>query len=239
MLFVFIRLSTFFTTCKNIFPQGTPNIFKVMLCVMMSGIISINLGISVNVDSMYLLMLYCIAEFINGLFFGYVVNLAFSSVKIAGNLIDTQMGLSMANIYDPQTGTQSTLMQSLFNLFAGTLLFVTNGHHLLFGAVFKSFEIISIGSLPIANNLEYVMKIFAKYFCLGFQIAIPVVITLILSDLILALISRSIPQLNVMIIGMPLKLLIGIIIVFVLIPVLSSSIKEMIAALPKILNGYI
>lgn len=238
MIFSFIRLSTFLATCKSIFPPGTPNTFKVLLSLMLSGLVSLNLGINVPIDNMYTLIAYSATEVLNGLFLGYIAYLALNTVQIAGSLIDNQMGLSMASIYDPQTGAQSTLIQKLFYWVAITLLFVTNGHHLLLNGIFKSFEMIPIGTVPILDNFQYILKLFIEYFAIGFQIALPIILTLIMSDLILGLISRSVPQLNVMIIGMPLKLLVGIIIIFASLPFIGNEINQVILDLPKILNGY-
>ena len=238
MILTFIRLSTFLTVCKSIFPPGTPGTFKVLFSLMLSGITAINLGINVEINDMYTFIAYSITELLNGFFLGYITFLALNVVQIAGSLIDMQAGLSMASIYDPQTGAQASLIQRLYYWIAICLLFVTNGHHLLLNGIFQSFEIIPIGTLPMLNNIQYILKLFGEYFTIGFQISIPVVLTLILSDLILGLISRSVPQLNVMIIGMPLKLLIAVIIVFLSLPILSNELQKIISDLPKILNGY-
>lgn len=238
MLFVFVRLSTFLATCKSMFPPGTPNTFKVMLSLMLSGLISFNLNINVPIDNMFTLITYTAMEVLNGLFLGYVTYLALNAIQIAGSLIDVQMGLSMASLYDPQTGIQSTITQKLFYLLSVALLFATNGHHLLLNGIFRSFDIIPIGTLPIVDNFEYVLTLFIEYFGIAFQIALPIILTLILADLILGLISRSVPQLNVMIIGMPLKLLIGVIVVLASLPFISNEVNRVILDLPEILNGF-
>lgn len=238
MIFSFIRISTFLTVCKSIFPPGTPNTFKVLFSLMLSGMVSINLGLNIEVNNMYTLISCSITELLNGLFLGYVTYLALNTVQIAGSLIDNQMGLSMASVYDPASGSQSTLMQRLFYWIAIVLLFVTNGHHLLLNSIFHSFEMIPIGTLPIVDNFQYTLKLFVGYFGIAFQIALPIVLTLIMSELILGLISRSVPQLNVMIIGMPLKLLIGVVIVLISSSFLVNELQKIISNLPKILNGY-
>lgn len=239
MFFSFIRISTFLTVCQSMFPQGTPNTFKVMVCLMLSGLTSFNLNLEIAVNDMFTIISYTATEVLNGLFLGYITYLVFSSIKIAGSLIDNQMGLSMANIYDPQSGEQSTLIQSLFYWCAIAIFFVTNGHHLLLNGIFQSFETIPIGTAPIVDNVQYLLKIFLQQFAIGFQIAFPILLTLLLSELILGLISRSVPQLNVMIIGMPFKILLGIVIIFVSLSFMSNEIKEIICSLPKILNGYL
>lgn len=239
MLFGFIRISTFLSVCRVIFPQGTPNTFKVLFSLMLSMMACTNLGLNIKADSMYTLIVYSAMEVLNGFFLGYVTYLALNIIKIAGSLIDNQMGLNMASIYDPSTGSQLTITQQFFYWVSIILLFITNGHHLLLNSIFQSFELIPIGTLPILDNFEYVLKLFIEYFAIGFQIALPVVFTLIMAELILGLISRSVPQLNVMLIGMPLKLLIGIIIILISFPLIINHIQKIISELPKILNGYL
>jgi flagellar biosynthetic protein FliR/FlhB len=238
MLFTFVRVTTFLVACKSIFPANTPNTFKVMLGLMLSVMISVNLNISVGYSDMYMVVSYSVMEFVNGLFLGFVTYVALNIVQVAGSLIDTQMGLSMSRIYDAQNGAQSTLIQNLFYWIMVLLFFITNGHHLLINGLVKSFEIIPIGSMPIVDNIQYVITIFVEYFSVAFQIALPILLTLIMSDLILGLISRSVPQLNVMIIGMPLKMLIGIIILLVSLSFIGNEMEKIISDLPGLMNGY-
>lgn len=238
MLFSFVRLSTFLSVCGSVFPPGTPKTFKVLASFMLSAIVSMNLGINIDVDNLYKFITLIITEVLNGFFLGYVTYLALNIIQIAGSLIDTQIGLSMATIYDPQTKNQSSLMQRLFYWLSIALLFATNGHHLLIDGIFKSFETMPIGTLPVLDNVQYILNLFVTYFSIGFQMSIPVVLTLIISDLVLGLISRSVPQLNVMIVGMPLKLLVGIVVILISLPFITNELNKIIANIPKIMNGY-
>ena len=239
MFFAFVRISTFLASCNSIFPQGTPNTFKVLVCFMLSALVSTNLNLNVVTNDMYTVIVYTITELLNGLFLGYVTYLVIHSIKIAGSLIDNQIGLSMASIYDPQSGEQATLIQNLFYWFTIIIFFVTNGHHLVLNGVIESFQSIPIGTAPIVDNFQYLMKLFSQQFAIGFQIGFPIILTLILSDFILGLISRSVPQLNVMIIGMPLKLLFGLVIILISLGFMGNEIKTMLFTIPKILNGYL
>jgi flagellar biosynthetic protein FliR/FlhB len=209
-----------------------------MLGLMLSVMISFNLGINVPCDDMYVFISYSIMEFINGLFLGYVTYTALHIVQVAGSLIDVQMGLSMSRVYDEQNGLQSTLMQNLFFWITILLFFSTNGHHLLINGLVKSFETIPVGSMPIIDNIQYLITVFVEYFSIAFQIALPVIITLIMSDLILGLISRSVPQLNVMIMGMPLKMLVGLALIFVSLSFVGNEIGKIVSDLPGLMNGY-
>lgn len=237
MLFAFIRLSTFFITCRFIFPPGTPKLFKVFLCVMLSMIISYNLQLNIEVNSLYTLTFYAIIEFLNGLLLGFVTYTVLGCASIAGSIVDQQMGLSMATIYDPSTGTQTSFSQNIFNWMCILVLFTTNGHHQIIGAIIQSFKTSPIGEIVMFTNFEFILKVFTEYSKIGLQIAVPIVFTLILSELILGLISRSVPQLNVMIIGLPLKLLVGLIIMIAILPFIENEVSKLILDLPKVLNG--
>ena len=237
MIFTFLRITSFFTSCNVMFPSGTPRQFKTYLCLILSLIISMNLGIEFNISNYYEFIYYGVIETMTGLFLGYITTICFSAIKIAGSLIDTQVGLSMSSMYDSVSGNQSTLIENIL-YWVGIMIFLaTNGHHVLINGLRHSFEIIPIGEMIINNNIEYIISIFIKYFSLGFQIAVPVLLTMVMTELVMGLVSRSVPQFNVMIIGMPIKMLVGLILLITVLPSLGTEMSELFANLASILSG--
>ncbi len=112
-----------------------------------------------------------------------------------------------------------------------------DGHHVLIRGIRYSFELIPIGKSFIDNNIDYIINIFVQCFLTGFKIAIPIVLCLLMADFILGLISRSVPQLNVMIIGMPLKILVGIALFIISIPLIVNQISHLLSQIPKMYEG--
>ena len=237
MLFVFFRISAFFMAANVIFPSGTPKIFKVCFSLLISAMLGVNIGVSVTAGTTYELVVFAILETVNGLVLGYIVNLCFYSLKMAGNLIDYQIGLSMSSTYDPNTNANATIMENFMYFIGLVVFFGLNAHHVLINSILNSFEIIPIGYSIIDNNLGYIMKVFMEYFIIGIKIASPIVLILIVTDLITGIISRSISGLNVMIIGMPLKMLVGLIFIIAALPFIINEIQEIFRGLGNVLDG--
>ena len=237
MLFIFIRIVTFFSSLNILFPSGTPNTFKVCFSILISIIVASGINIDVNIVNTFDLISLTAMETITGLTLGFITNLCFYSLKIAGSLIDQQLGLSMSSIYDPNSKTQSTLIENLMYWIGIIIFFSMNGHHKLITGIQNSFYLIEIGENLIGNNFYYIVHVFIECFAIGFRIAVPIVLSLIFTDLIMGLISRSVPQLNVMIIGMPLKMLVGIIFFIIAIPFIITEIHNLLNKIPDILDG--
>lgn len=237
MIFAFLRITSFFVSSNVIFPQGTPNMFKISLCLLFSTIISISTGIDVKVEDFYELISVGTLEIITGLFLGYITSICFNAIKIGGQLIDSQMGLSMASTYDSNTKTETTLMGNLIYWIGVLIFFAMNGHHVLIEGLEYSFKIIDIGTPIVSENFNYLLTIFIEYFVIGFKISVPVIIALLISELIMGLISRSVPQFNVMILGMPMKVLVGVIFILSTMPFIINECNNLFSALSQIMSG--
>lgn len=237
MIFVFIRLTSFFMATNIIFPNGTPKIFKIAFSLLLSTMIGMNLEININIESSYNLIGYTVLETITGIVLGFLANTCFYSLKIAGRLIDQQIGLSMASTYDPTTQSQATVIENILYFMGLAVFFSLNGHHTLINSIQQSFEIMPLGYSILNYNFEYILKVFIEYFIIGIQIALPVIIALIIAELIMGIISRSVQQFNVMLIGMPVKMLMGIMLIITVLPVILNQIQSLFSNLVDILDG--
>ena len=237
MIFIFIRILTFFSCINVIFPSGTPKVFKVVFSVFISLILSPFIPVDANVNSLNQIIIYALMETLTGLIFGFITNMCFNSLKTAGSLIDQQLGLSMASIYDPNTNTQSTLVENILYWIGVIIFFSMNGHHYLIEGIQNSFNLVKIGQPILNGNFDYIINVFTQCFIIGFKIAVPMILSLVVAELLIGFISKSVPQLNVMIIGMPLKLLIGIIFLMIALPFIVSKIHYLFNQIPSILDG--
>lgn len=237
MIFVFLRLIAFFSCISLVFPSGTPRVFKVTFTLFMSVIITSTLKIHVEVKNIYEIVSIGIMETITGLVLGYLTTICINSLKIAGSLIDQQLGLSMINIYDPSSHDNNTLIENIIYWIGIMVFFSINGHHQLIMGISKSFKLIEIGSYILKDNYTYILNVFIQCFIIGFKIAVPIILTLIITDFIMGLISRSVPQLNVMIIGMPLKVIVGIILFVISLPLILNELHNLLINMTDILDG--
>lgn len=170
-------------------------------------------------SSLLLFFIYALSEFAIGLSIGFVATLFFDAINLAGQLIDMQMGFGIVNVVDPQSGAQMPVMGT-FKYFLTMFFYLSlNGHILLLDALMKSYQIIPLGNFTVDMNLmNFIIYITTNLFVVALKIALPYVGALFATDFILGIIARTVPQMNVFMIGMPLKIGIGFILTIIIIP---------------------
>jgi flagellar biosynthetic protein FliR len=137
---------------------------------------------------------------------------AFAAFQFAGKLLDIQIGFSMGTVYDPVTRAQSPLLGSALNVLALVLFFALDGHHLLLRGVAYSLETLPPGTLPARWSLLPFVDQFGVMFLFGLTLVAPVVFTLLLVDVGIGIASRTMPQLNIFTIGIPVKIVVGLLV---------------------------
>lgn len=212
LILIVIRLAAFLTVIPVFFPKGTPNTVKVAFTIVLAyllipGIKYTNLS---GINSLNLFAVNCINEVVTGLTLGYITNLCFDSLRLAGSLMDLQMGFSMMSMLDPNTNSNTTLIERLLYWFGLILFLLIDGHHMLIRALIESFNTVNLGKFILfQDSIKVIIKAFITFFSIGLKIAIPIVLILIVTDLTMGLVARAVPQLNVMILGLPVKILVG------------------------------
>ena len=237
---IFLRLTAFLAVVKVFYPTGTPVILKACLGLLLSyGVVTgMDYSNVLEISNNFMLAYYMVNEVICGLILGFVTNLVFEAAKVAGSYMDIQMGFSMMNVMDPTSQTNVTMMANITYYIAMVVFFIINGHHLLLKCLVQSFDIIPLGSgINFNTTFPVFLDTFSNYFVIGVKIAIPLVLIIIIADLCMALVSRTVPQINVMILGMPVKMLIGLISFTVLLPIILKTMVYAIEQLPNVFNN--
>lgn len=206
-LLVFARVLAFMLTLPLFSYRTFPTMFRIGMSFFLSLVITTTLDETLNViDSEYFLLL--LKEITVGLLTGLIAFMILAALQIAGGFIDFQMGFAVANVIDPQTGAQSPLIGQFFYMFALLFLLSVNGHHLLIDGIINSYQLIPIDALISFSSVfgEFSIATFNMLFVIAFQMAIPLVGCLFLVDVALGIIARTVPQLNVFVVGLPLKI---------------------------------
>jgi flagellar biosynthesis protein FliR len=151
-----------------------------------------------------------IGEIFIGLILGFAALCVMGGLQFAGQIVSFQMGFSLINTIDPQSSVESPVF-SLFYNYIGLLFFLLiDGHHWFLQAINDSFGIMSIGGAHLNGPLaEQLVRLSAGIFSIGIRIAGPVIAVTIIADILIGVLSRTAPQINILIVGMPLKLLVG------------------------------
>lgn len=237
LTFIFIRITAVLVVTKVFFPSGTPNILKGVLGMIlsMSIIVGIDYSNVAEITSNYALVANMVTEVILGCVLGYIVNLVFEVVKMAGAFMDMQIGLSMMNMMDPTTKTNVTILGNISYMISMIIFFIIDGHHILIKCLIQSFNIIPIGiEVDFSQSFRVILETFVNYFVIGVKIAIPVVLIIIITDVCMGLVSRTVPALNVMILGMPIKMVVGLVTFVAILPILVKTISYGFDMIPDI-----
>ncbi|MDI3546959.1 MAG: flagellar biosynthesis protein FliR [Halanaerobiales bacterium] len=169
-------------------------------------------SLMVPVDEL-IIFIDIIRELSIGFTIGFIAYLSFAAIQLAGRFIDLRMGFAIVNVADPVQGDTMPLMGQFKNILAVFLFLSINGHHLLLQALYHSFELIPLGGAVFNSmTMEYIFRTTGNLFLLAFKIALPVIATLFIADIIFGFLVRTIPQMNIFIVGLPLKILIGFIV---------------------------
>ena len=169
-----------------------------------------------------------VTEMLAGVIMGFMANVAYYILSFAGQIIDQEIGFSMVNQFDPITSTQVTVTGNLYTYAVMLMVIVTNMHHYLIRAITDSFQVIPVGSVVVDFNLYEVMKRFVvDYFVLGFRIVLPIFASLLVVNTILAILARVAPQMNMFVIGLQLKVFVGLA-VLVLMVMMITGVADLI-----------
>lgn len=157
------------------------------------------------------MFIYFVMEFVVGLIIGFIFSLAFTAIQLAGQFIDRRMGYALANVMNPSEGFQVPLVGQFKNIVATLVFLAINGHHYILKLLDESFITVPINQLSFSTELaQSLIKIIGDLFPVAFKIALPIVSILFIIDLAFGLVARVVPQMNVFIMGMPTKSLVGL-----------------------------
>ncbi|WP_397386776.1 flagellar biosynthetic protein FliR [Paenibacillus sp. MMS20-IR301] len=225
-LLIFCRISAFFVVVPVFSSQSVPTTFKIGLSFFVSMVIFSSAGMNTIVPQDLNFVLLIVREALIGLLLGFIAYLMFMTIQTAGSFIDIQIGFGIANVIDPMTGASAPIIGNFKYMIALLLFLSMNGHHHLLDAIVYSYKWV-----PLDNDLflkmidgslsEFLIRTFAQSFMLAFQMSAPLVTALFLTDVGLAFLARTAPQYNVFVIGVPLKIIIGLALLLVLMPGLA------------------
>jgi len=210
---------------------GIPTTLKAALCM----VLTLAVWPHLSFDGSYMpshpfqLVLVMGGELLIGVALGLIIRVLFTAVQMGGQILGFQMGFAMINIVDPMTGA-SAAITSHFLYMTTLLVFLSmNGHLFLLSGLADSFAIIPPGGVVLDPNLGATMLDYAgQIFVLAIKIAAPVTAAIFLVDLALALVGRASPQMNVLILGFPLKIAVGFFFIGILFTTLSLYVEDFI-----------
>jgi flagellar biosynthetic protein FliR len=228
------RVAGFIGAIPVYFSNQTPARIKVSLVFTISLLLFPILSpalpeISFNPISFLLLT---VNETLLGLLLGLMARLVFTTVEFGGTIIGYQMGFAAANVFDPQHQNQVSLISQFQNVFAILIFLALDGHHIFLKTAARSYQLLPPGNLNLSGEaVPYLMELTSRMFSLAVQFSAPVLVVLLLSGLILGILARVFPQLNVFLLSFPLNIGISFIVIALTLDMVSSLLRREFDAL--------
>lgn len=235
---VLTRISAFFLVLPVFGWKSIPVRIKVAVTVLLSIFFSIITPFPIDtkqVSSLEVVLLMS-NEAIYGLALGLVVAFVFAAVKFSGRIIERQMGFAMAEILDPLTGERAQPLGSLLEMMFIILFISANGHHLFLLIISKSYEAFPAGSMPTIPVLaDGIIKAGSTMLMAGLKLSAPILAAFLLLMVILAVLARTVPEMNILFISLPLRVGLGLLMVAAFMPFINTFVAEFADLMGKLL----
>jgi flagellar biosynthetic protein FliR len=149
-------------------------------------------------------------ELLIGLTLGMAVNLLFTGIQLAASMVSQQMGLGLARVFDPMMEEETDTLSEFYGLFGLALLLVLNGHHLVLRGLLDSFSALPPMTVALRPELlDILVKMLDASFLLAVKVAVPTVLILFLVSLMMGFLGKTVPQINILVVGFPLRVGVG------------------------------
>ncbi len=235
---VLTRISAFFLVVPVFGWKTIPVRIKVAMTLLIAVFFSMIAPSSINAGEVSsvtaaLLIAY---EATYGLALGLMVAMLFAPVKLGGRIIERQMGLAMAEVLDPMTGDRAQPLGLMIETIFVVLFLSANGHHLFLMAISRSYETFPVGTVPTVSVLvSGVTKAGSTMLVLGLKLAAPILAAFLLLMVVLAVLARIMPGMNILFISLPLRVGMGMLMMAIFMPFIYSFMSEFTDLVGKLL----
>ncbi|MBI5682711.1 MAG: flagellar biosynthetic protein FliR [Deltaproteobacteria bacterium] len=224
--FVFIRVIAIFSAIPFLGSKIVPVKVKIGLSLLIGIILTPVLGVHALLpESIAGLAIGIMREALIGIAIGFMVKLVFSSMEIAGQVAGMQMGFAVANVIDPQTSSQISVLAQVYNLI-GILIFFTLNMHIIFISVIKeSFAIIPPYGFSVTRGMmDGFLTMTADMCRIAVKLAAPIMVSILITNIAMGIMARTVPQLNVFVLGFPITIILGLVVLLFSMPFITSVI---------------
>ena len=235
---VLTRVSAFFLVAPVFGSSVIPLLIRVAATVMLSVFFAgvLPLPVQIGSASAAQIVLSLIGEATYGFLLGLIAYLLFSVVRCSGEIIEQQMGYSTSEIIDPFTGESSqplgTLLEVVFMLF----LLAANGHHLLLQVIVRSYQAFPIGTIPSISTLTAgAVQASSMMLVASLRLAAPVLVAFLLLFVVLAILARIVPEMDILFLTMPVRVGLGMVMMVLFLPFVQEFLGEFSRLMARLL----
>lgn len=193
-------------------PPQVKAAFALILAMILFGAVMPEARMAAGQFTMPLFGLLVVKEVMVGIAVGFVASTLFAAVQFAGRLVDVEIGFGFVELMDPMNNETVTVWGQLQVVLFMIIFLTINGHYFMLLAVQRSFELIPMlsGVLPGGKAAYHIVSITGAVFVTALKFSAPIYVTLVLSEIALGAVARTVPQINIFFVGMPLKIAVGL-----------------------------
>lgn len=189
----------------------------------------IGIGPGYDLSTFWDFGLYLTNEIVIGIFIGLILTMYFNFIYVAGSIIDRDIGFAMVNVVSPMDESEMPITSNIFYVMSTLIFLILDLHHQLITALVISFSDIPLGTgFFSVDSFPILLEVLKHSFVLGFRIAAPFVIVILIANMILGMLAKAMPGMNVFILGMPFKILFGLLLLIVLMPYMYQFFADLL-----------
>jgi len=223
LLLVFVRVSTMLFVFPVFSAPQIPVQVRIGLGALISFVLFRALPLTAPLPDMGALVAAVVSQVVVGLIVGFVAYLVFMGIQFAGEILDIQIGFAVANVISPQTQQQVTVLGELELTLATLVFLISNSHLMLLQGIGGSFHLLPLPFINLDPSVAGNVVVFLEQsFLIVFQIAAPAAVALFIVNVALGLMARVAPQMNVFVVGFPLQIGVGLLMLAISVPVLAT-----------------
>jgi flagellar biosynthesis protein FliR len=230
-LLILARIAGLFIDAPLFSAKSIPSMVKVCMAIWLATIMWFVVPVRLLPDSMITFILALMVEVLIGYIIGFVASIVLQAAQAAGDILDMQMGLSVANVLSPTTGTASSITGTFMYMIALLVFLIVNGHHLVLSAIYQSFvaiPVITFIDLTKPDLLFQILNLLTWFWITTIQLCAPMLLLIFLSDFSFGIVSRVAPQVNVFQLGFQVKPSLGLFGLMLLSPLLIGHMVNLI-----------
>lgn len=230
-ILILVRVTGIFAVAPIFGRRNLPTYFKIgfsfFVAIIMTNVSEgSNFVLENNVIEYGIMIL---KELIVGIGIGYVGYLIFMSIHVAGQLIDMQIGFGVVNVLDPVSNIQVPISSNFYYILTMLVFLLVKGHYLIIKALHKSFEIVPLNEVVLSTMLtDDLIRIISDMFFIAFKISAPIIGAIFIVDIALGVMTKTVPSINIFVIGMPIKIMLGVLVMILTVPIFASLIDLLI-----------
>ncbi|MCB2147968.1 MAG: flagellar biosynthetic protein FliR [Deltaproteobacteria bacterium] len=233
VMLIFLRVAAIVFSAPVLDTATIPVVFKAGLAFAVSILLLpvVDAVVSVRDLSLMAFVIGIFSEIAIGVTIGLSVKLLFTGIQLAGQIVGYQMGFAVANVMDPATSAQIPILAQFYNLTAMLVFLSINAHHMFFSALVDSYTILPPLSIHISPQLVgMMMRLATNMFVVAIKVGAPLIAVMLMVSVALGLVARTVPQMNIFIVAMPMKIVIGLIFMVIVTPYLTAYLIDLFSS---------